>query len=112
MTNSLIRLSAPFRGNDIELQVDVPPGLPKVYVDPKRVEQAITELIRNACDSIDGAGKVTVSLRKEGENLTITVSDTGPGFTPEQRSLLFRPYYTTKRALGRLGRPAPCGVRP
>lgn len=103
LTEHLFRLTSGFRRPEIELEIEVHPGLPKVFVDPKRLEQAIAELVRNACDAIEGSGTVNVETRKEGEFVTITVTDTGPGFTPEQRSLLFRPFYTTKRALGRLG---------
>lgn len=103
LTENLLRLSAPYRGENIQFEMEIPPDLPKVFVDPKRVEQAIVELVRNGCDAIDGHGLIRVVFRREGSFLTISVFDSGPGFTEVERTCMFRPFYTTKRAFGRLG---------
>lgn len=61
------------------------------WVDPERLGQAVLALLTNAARHAPGA-RVEVSVVKDSQEALITVTDTGPGFTPEQLGTLFRPF--------------------
>lgn len=76
--------------------------LPPVTVDVLQVEQVLINLVRNAYEAIEGAGRssgmITVAARRSPKGgVEIIVGDTGPGFDVEQIANPFAPFYTTKR---------------
>lgn len=70
------------------ISCNVPPHLPLVYADRDKVLQILINLISNALKYAPG-GNVTVSARRAGDFIEISVRDEGPGIPPEQRRLLF-----------------------
>jgi two-component system, LuxR family, sensor kinase FixL len=87
-------------GVSITCQVD--PGLPSVAVDVLQIEQVLINLIRNACEAIEGAGReggvISVKACSSAKgDLEIAVGDSGPGFEADQTSNPFELFYTTKR---------------
>ena len=80
----------------LELRLEAPPDLPQVLVDPKRLYNALYNLVNNAIPETPAGGSVTVRLfvRSEGEFpegrcVGIEVADTGRGMPPEVRERLF-----------------------
>jgi signal transduction histidine kinase len=71
-------------------------GDPLVYArgDPKRVRQVVTNLVGNAI-KFTQAGEVVVDVGTEGRFARLSVRDTGPGISPQQRSILFQEYKQT-----------------
>ena len=59
--------------------------------DPVRVRQILVNLVSNAV-KFTRVGSVTLSLGLQGEAVLISVSDTGPGVSQEDREKLFLPY--------------------
>lgn len=59
-----------------------------VPVAPSELRRAISNLLNNAAESIDGPGKVTVRLAHEQQMLVISVSDTGIGIPEYIRARL------------------------
>ena len=86
----------------VEVQLDLPAGLPPVYADMRQVVQVLGNLVTNACQAIslpDGAplaGKLTLSASRQGDMIAIAVQDTGMGIPPENMGKLFEPLFTTK----------------
>ncbi len=64
------------------------------------LRRVLRNLISNAVEAMPQGGRLTISTRSEGENVVISVSDTGTGMTEEQRTRLFEPFYTTKPSTG------------
>jgi signal transduction histidine kinase len=58
--------------------------------------QAVMNLLVNAIDAIDGDGVVTLSTRLQGDELELTVADTGRGIPEAIRERIFEPFFTTK----------------
>ena len=108
-TVQLIRASLPEK---IELRTELAADLPSVLMDPRQMQQVLTNLILNAAESIDRAqgGKVTLRTGLHGACVYLEVSDTGCGMDEETQSRVFDPFFTTK-SLGRgLGLPAAQGI--
>ncbi len=65
---------------------------------PGRIEQVVTNLVRNALDASAevGGGSVRVVVAREDDELTITVVDDGPGMAPDVVGRIFDPLFTTK----------------
>jgi two-component system NtrC family sensor kinase len=85
-----------FRVSDVELVRDYAEDLPEVCLDPDQIRQVFLNLINNADDAIDGAGKIHLSTRCENGFVRVEIADTGKGMTPEQMEKIFLPFYTTK----------------
>lgn len=67
-----------------------------VSLDAGQIRQALVNLIKNGLEAVDGNGRVMVSAEVDRDWLEISVSDSGPGLTTEQREQLFQPGFTTK----------------
>jgi len=75
---------------------DLPPELGRATLDPALVRHVLTNFISNAVDAMGQGGQLTVRVRRAGEQLSLAVSDTGPGIAPEERKRIFEPFYSTK----------------
>jgi two-component system sensor kinase FixL len=81
------------------LHLDMGKELPKVLVDKIQIQQVLLNLIRNGFDAMQGVTDPFIGIvTREGSPgfLTTTVSDCGPGISPEIRARLFQPFVTTK----------------
>jgi len=84
----------------IELIVDLPPRLPRVYADAERVHQVMANLVHNALKFSPQGASINVSADggRSGQEVTISVSDTGIGIPAEDRERIFERFYKTDRA--------------
>jgi signal transduction histidine kinase len=65
--------------------------------DPGLLRQILINLLSNAFDAIERGGKVRLAARVEnGDDVVITVSDTGAGIPADDLRRIFEPFYTTK----------------
>ena len=66
--------------------------------DPDRINQILLNLYLNAIDAMESGGELKVALSSDGKakEIYIRISDTGCGISPEHRSKIFDPYFTTK----------------
>jgi PAS domain S-box-containing protein len=87
----------------INLEVDVPPNLPDVYVDPGRIKQVLYNLISNAIKFTPRGGLVRLTARAGAGSLVVSVSDTGIGIARGDLPRLFREFEQLAQ---------PNGVRP
>ena len=80
----------------IELVIDCAADRLPVRVDPGQLESAILNLCLNAGQAIEGAGRITLSVRREGEQAVIEVSDTGTGMTPDVLAHAMEPFFSAR----------------
>lgn len=80
--------SALVRGKPVVLREIVEPDLPRVYADPARLRQVLLRLLANAAKFTD-QGNITVRAWPVGNEVWVSVSDTGVGIPPEFRERIF-----------------------
>jgi two-component system nitrogen regulation sensor histidine kinase NtrY len=80
----------------IVCKLDLDPELPLIAADLDLLHRAISNLVLNAMDAMPKGGTLTLRTRPYGERVTLEISDTGSGLTPEECERLFTPYYTSK----------------
>jgi signal transduction histidine kinase len=71
------------------------PALP-VDAVPDQIVQVLLNLFLNAADACPSGGQIDVRARSEGNEVRVSVSDTGEGMSEETRRHLFTPFFTTK----------------
>jgi two-component system NtrC family sensor kinase len=83
---------------DVELHIDVYPGLPRVPLASERLSQVLLNLILNAGDAVQGraGARIDVVAQPSEEGVLIRVEDNGPGVPPEVAGQIFEPFFTTK----------------
>jgi len=98
---------------DDRIELQFQPGQPIHHIrfDPVQFDQVLLNLVANARDAIDGAGRIVVSTRnaalsaaaarkyiagRPGEFVVVSVSDTGCGIDEATLARVFDPFFTTK----------------
>lgn len=109
--NEIIKesISLSLRGTGVAFEVDVPESLPRILVDNGQLVQVFNNLLINAAQAMDQAGRIRVRVQHDNHSrrpedagleveswLRIDVEDNGPGITAQDRARLFDPYFTTK----------------
>ena len=72
--------------------VSAPGKLPPVHADPLRLERILYNLLENAVKYSPRGGEVKVSVKLDGEQLVIGVSDRGVGISADDQAKLFAPF--------------------
>jgi signal transduction histidine kinase len=75
------------------LSLELPPEPLMGYVDAKRLQQVVDNLLGNAIKYTGRGGKIDLQLCQKGEEATLLVRDTGQGIPAEQLPGLFNKYH-------------------
>ncbi|MDO5648451.1 PAS-domain containing protein [Paracoccus sp. (in: a-proteobacteria)] len=82
----------------LDVRADLP-GEP-LLLDPGALHDSVLNLILNANAAMAGPGTITLSARQSGQWLVLSVTDTGPGFSPDALTRGTEPFFTTKGGQG------------
>ena len=86
----------------LTLTADVPPGLPLLMADERKLKQVLLNLLSNAIKFTKPGGRVTAAVRAGDTGaVTITVSDTGIGIAKEDIAIALAPFSQIDSALNR-----------
>ena len=98
-------------GEDVEITAVLDQGLGIVMADPGQVQQLLINLTVNARDAMPNGGRLVIETANEtvsdeyrtvhpevgpARYVTLAVTDTGTGMTPEVLAHVFEPFFTTK----------------
>jgi signal transduction histidine kinase len=88
------------RKRGIAMTTSIPETLPDVAGDPGRLQQVFINLLMNAVEATPDDGQITISAWS-GPNdgragVSVEVTDTGAGISPDALGQVFEPFYTTK----------------
>lgn len=81
-----------------DLRIDLAP-VPTLVAHPERLVQALTNLLVNASQAVEGMPaeqRITLSTRSNGAEIEIVVEDTGAGMPQATLDRIFEPFYTTR----------------
>src|SRR5262245_30977982 len=93
---------------DVRVRMEVPESLRPIQGDPHQLRQIFTNLVINAFEAMNGAGRVEITAvaidgdeeagadHGTGPTIAITITDEGPGIPPEVVDRIFSPFFTTK----------------
>ena len=70
--------------------------LPAVNCYAGQLNQVWMNLLGNAAQAVPDQGEVSIATRRDGDWVTIAISDTGTGIAEDQLSRIFDPFFTTK----------------
>lgn len=92
---ALARISNKFGSTRVDVQLG---DTPAVLADKVQIQQVILNLLRNGLEAMEGVPKpvLTVSTRKCGEMVEVSIADMGVGIAEEVKERLFQPFVTTK----------------
>jgi PAS domain S-box-containing protein len=85
--------------NNIELEVELDPDLPKTMADFHQMQQVFMNIVNNAEQAMieaQGRGKLVVKTKRAGKIIQISFADNGPGISEENMKRIFDPFFTTK----------------
>ncbi|MCW8825291.1 MAG: ATP-binding protein [Gammaproteobacteria bacterium] len=109
--NSDIKMLRAILPSSIEIVLNGQDELPKVMMDPVKLQQILMNLCLNAKDAMNGVGQLSIQLgigqgdRREcstchqiieGDWIELSVTDTGSGINADTLKHIFEPFYTTK----------------
>ena len=95
---SLVRERAVKQGVRLGLEVD--PALGLIDADRLRFRQVVLNLLSNAVKFTEDGGRVDLRAFIRGEDLVVTVTDTGAGVAPEDRQRIFDSFQQGPRVSG------------
>ena len=95
------------QNNMINVQIDVPLKAQSeaqtfiVKGNTNLLYRALYNLVENAIRYNNEEGSVNITLETRGQEGVITIADTGVGIAPEQRELVFEPFYRVNKSRSR-----------
>jgi two-component system cell cycle sensor histidine kinase/response regulator CckA len=94
-----ITTEAKLRANRHEILTRIDKQIPGMNIDAKRIRQVLDNLINNAIKYSPSDTKVTVSAKKSGDKVILSVSDHGSGIPPEELKNVFDRMYRIEQRL-------------
>ena len=90
----------------IRLQIQLPPQIPNISIDERRIRQVLINLLNNAVKFTPVGGHIALNVTIEADNTTtsfirLTVIDTGIGINSADLDKLFQPFTQVDTALNR-----------
>ena len=82
--------------NGISYQLDLTAADPYLEIDARKIRQVFLHLIRNAIEAMPHGGVLRVATKETGDDVIITIMDSGVGISDVNLSRITDPFFTTK----------------
>lgn len=93
MDEVLQSLALDIIGKQIRVSHHIPPKMPNVEADRDRLKQVVLNIMGNALRYTPTHGDISVTYDHDGQMLTTSISDSGPGLPENDRQLIFEKFY-------------------
>lgn len=118
LTRGIEKMLKRIIGDEIDLILELEPGLMQMKADHDQVEQIIINLSVNASDAMGKGGKLTIKTEngfidkyyssllqnsRPGNFVCLSISDSGEGIDDKTLQYIFEPFYSTKKVGTGLG---------
>lgn len=80
-----------FESKGLSLEIQAPAELPQIFCDSTRIRQVMLNLLSNAGRFTERGG-VKIEVRREQDDILVSVADTGPGIALEDEEKIFEPF--------------------
>lgn len=84
------------KGRGITVVKEFAADLPRISAVADQLKQVFLNLLSNAADACRAGGTITLRTEHVENTIRVTVEDTGPGITSEDRDHIFEPFFSTK----------------
>jgi C4-dicarboxylate-specific signal transduction histidine kinase len=95
-----VRLAMVRLPRETKVLVELAPDLPMVHASQRKLSQVLLNLLVNAGDALEEhrvqGPAVTIRASRAGDQVSLFITDNGPGFSPAVMGRLFEPFFTTK----------------
>jgi two-component system, OmpR family, phosphate regulon sensor histidine kinase PhoR len=81
---------------EMRLESDLPDELPTIELDANAFTLAVLNLIDNAIKYAADGKRITVTVRRSGNRVIVSVRDYGPGIEPEEHARVFERFYRAR----------------
>lgn len=90
---TLDMLQGQIKSKHIKVQTDLPQSLPALRANPIRLRQVLDNVVGNAIKYSNRDGEVKISIRAEGDQVILQVTDNGPGIPIPDQAHIFDKFY-------------------
>lgn len=102
INQSLRLLSKRVENAKVAVEVDLPPDLPRLHADMRRLRQILLNLLSNALKFTDEGGRIRVRARADRrDGYAISIEDTGIGMAPDEVDKAMEPFVQVDSRLSR-----------
>ena len=105
--NTLRFLKQRLRSQNIGLVTQLDRDLPRIFIDPGKIAQALLNILINAIDAMPSSGTLSIWTRLDSktQEIVIQIEDTGQGIKQEYLPQIFTPFFSRKSGGTGLGLP-------
>jgi signal transduction histidine kinase len=97
------RLAPMMQRAGVALCVETPISLPPLRTDGQRLEQVLVNLLGNAMRYTPSGGRIVMSAGQEGDNVKITLADSGAGIPADELPRIWERFYRVEKGRDRQG---------
>ena len=92
-----LSFAATIADSDVEYTSKISPSIQQITGDKIKLQEVFRNLLKNAFDATRPNKTIYLDASLQGENVVVTIRDTGIGIAPEQLENIFEPFVTYKK---------------
>ena len=83
--------------------------VPEIFASRTDIRLLVAKIIENSLHAVEGLddrnGTIKIDTARKNDEILVTIIDNGVGITPDKRSRIFKPFYTSREGAMGLGLP-------